>query len=275
MKKSTSRSISRTSLTKKRVSLKRRPSPLPDGAPLACAPDNEQGVVYLFSHLARRKYGLRVERVQAGFPDCIAYKDGKPVRIEFEFKSKNFKTHGHSGKRCDWIVCWEHNWPGVPKHLRVVELRRDFGQGFNVWFQPVTSGEYSEALAAIRSKSDSWSVPSLAMEGDLLLFYRTAPESCVRDVFRVASSVDHVKADWKKGLDYMAVIQRVCTLKAPLNLSQLKENRVLRNAGFVRGQMQGRPRATEYWPDLYRMIISLNPSVAAKLQKKFGPERVC
>lgn len=56
------------------------------------APDNEQGVVFLFSHLARKKFGLRVERVQTGFPDCIAYRGDKRIRIEFEFKSKNFKT---------------------------------------------------------------------------------------------------------------------------------------------------------------------------------------
>src|SRR5262249_43527073 len=42
---------------------------LPDRAPLDYAPDNEQGVIYLFSHLARKRFGLRIERVQAGFPD--------------------------------------------------------------------------------------------------------------------------------------------------------------------------------------------------------------
>src|SRR5262245_5209345 len=64
-------------MTKNRVSPTHR---LPDRAPLDYAPDNEQGVVYLFSHLARSRFGLRVERVQAGFPDCIAYRDGKRIR---------------------------------------------------------------------------------------------------------------------------------------------------------------------------------------------------
>jgi hypothetical protein len=95
------------------------------------------GGIYLFSHLARRRYGLHVEKVRAGFPDCIAYRQGKRVRIEFEFRSHNFCTHGHCLTDCDWIVCWIHDWPGVPSHIRVVELRKEFGLGFNVWFQPI------------------------------------------------------------------------------------------------------------------------------------------
>src|SRR6266508_4291573 len=54
-----------------------RAARLPDGAPLDYAPDNEQGVVYLFSHLARRRFGVRVERVQGGFPYCVAYLGSK------------------------------------------------------------------------------------------------------------------------------------------------------------------------------------------------------
>ena len=64
-------------------------------------PDNEQGVVYLFSHLARSRFGLRVARVQAGFPDCIAYQDGKRVRIEFAYRSRNFMVHRHKASGCD------------------------------------------------------------------------------------------------------------------------------------------------------------------------------
>src|ERR1700730_4271924 len=47
-------------------------------------------MIYLFSHLARRNFGLQVEKVRAGFPDCIAYRQGKPIRIEFEYRSRNF-----------------------------------------------------------------------------------------------------------------------------------------------------------------------------------------
>jgi hypothetical protein len=107
-----------------------------EGAPLRYAPNNEAGVVFLFSHLCKRMQ-VQVESIQSGFPDCIARQrvGGKErvIRIEFEYRSSNFRLHGHEAKRCDWIVCWEHDWPGVPKSLEVVELQRFFGNEFNVW----------------------------------------------------------------------------------------------------------------------------------------------
>lgn len=266
-------------MKKKQDSPEHRPSRLPDGSPLDYAPDNEQGVVFLFSHLARKKYGLRVERIHTGFPDCIAYQGTKRIRIEFEFKSRNFKTHGHVAKDCDWIVCWEHNWPDVPEHLQVEELRKQFGQGFNVWFQPVSliDGEnYADTLGT-RKLWNLWSVPSQAMVGDLLLYYRTVkcldPKSCVREIFRVVSPVEHVKkVHYKAGSDYMADIRLVCKLDAPLHFAQMREDKVVCSAGFIRGRMQGRYRATEYWPELYRMIVSRNPSIERVL-RKYGPDR--
>ena len=213
-----------------------RPALLPDGAPLDYAPDNEQGVVFLFSHLARTRFGLRVERVQGGFPDCVAYLGSKRVRIEFEYKSRNFQLHGHDKNKCDWIVCWIHNWPAVPPRLRVVELRKEFGLGFNVWFQPV-GPDYKDALAQTNFSS-SWSVPSQATEGDLLLFHRTSPDSYIRDVFRLTGQVRRLAAGYKPGKDWQGPIRRVCTLKAPLHFSELREHKVLTNAGFVRGQMR-------------------------------------
>jgi hypothetical protein len=45
------------------------------------------------------------------------------VRLEFEFKSRNFLAHRHDAKKCDVIVCWEDDWPDCP--LDVVELKRE------------------------------------------------------------------------------------------------------------------------------------------------------
>ncbi len=91
------------------------------------APVNEQGVVFLFGMIAR-ELGYVVEIVRAGFPDCEAKRQVKGragkwerVRIEFEFESRTFRSHGHDPDQCDVIVCWEHNWPDCP--LEVVELR--------------------------------------------------------------------------------------------------------------------------------------------------------
>jgi len=89
-------------------------------------PVNEQGVVFLFGMVAQ-ELGYSVEALQAGYPDCQAkfrIRGGlwKQARIEFEFESRNFKTHGHDPNNCDVIVCWKHNWQDCPSNLKVVEL---------------------------------------------------------------------------------------------------------------------------------------------------------
>ena len=90
------------------------------------APINEQGVVFLFGMVAR-ELGFVVENVRTGYPDCEAKRLIKPgnrwqkVRVEFEFKSRNFRDHGHDPRQCDLVVCWEHNWAECP--LEVLELK--------------------------------------------------------------------------------------------------------------------------------------------------------
>jgi hypothetical protein len=92
------------------------------------APINEQGVVFLFGMVS---YDLDfiVEAVHASYPDCeakrcIDRRKGRwqRVRIEFEFRSRTLKDHGHDPSGCDLIVCWEHNWAECS--LEVVELRK-------------------------------------------------------------------------------------------------------------------------------------------------------
>jgi hypothetical protein len=240
-------------------------------APMLYAPENELGVVFLFAHLAKR-WRLRIEEIQAKYPDCIAYQKiqgkEKKIRIEFEFKSKNFANHGHDPKKCDWIVCWEHNWTEAPNHLNIIELRREFGLGFNVWIMPVQE-PYRESLA--NSNRNFWSTPSQAHKGDLILFYFTNPEKSINYIHRLSENTKKVLAEWREGEDYMASIQKVCNLKSPIFLEDLHSHRVLKTAGFVRGQMQGRPNVTEYWTYLYDLIVRRNPIVKAKLMK-YSPE---
>lgn len=89
------------------------------------APINELGVVYLFGMVSRELRFL-IESVQSAYPDCHGKREIKngrwqPVRIEFEFKSRNFLEHGHDPDLCDLIVCWEDNWPESP--LEVLSLK--------------------------------------------------------------------------------------------------------------------------------------------------------
>lgn len=88
-------------------------------------PVNEQGVVFLFGMVAR-ELGFLVEAVGIGYPDCKAKQRDKKgyyreTNIEFEFKSINFRDHGHDPSECNLIVCWEHNWPECP--IQVIELK--------------------------------------------------------------------------------------------------------------------------------------------------------
>jgi len=258
-----------------------------EGASLHYAPQSELGVVFLFAGLYK-KYGLtRIDMMRPQFPDCIAYqKTGrgeKRVRIEFELRSKNFKLHKHSPRSCDWLVCWEDNWPDKPRGLRVVELCREFGLGRNIWIRPVTqrAGDriWKDKVSKVNYDS-RWSMPSKAHKGDLILFYLTSPDQCITDIFKVVGDVKVIanpawKRRWglKETRDYMAPARRVCKLKAPLFLSDMKEHPVLKTAGFMRGRMQGRPNVTEFWPILYKMIVSRNPSVRSKLAK-YAPEQV-
>jgi len=247
-----------------------RPEVLKD-ASLHYAPENEQGVVFLFAEWARRRR-IRVDRIGTGFPDCIAYApaDGKErrIRIEFEFRSRSFHTHRHDPGKCDWLVCWEDNWPSAPAGLRVIELRREYGLGFNVWIQPVEAWRKDELNSVRRS---TWSVAGRAHAGDLILFYLKMPEGCISQVWKLAENAKSRRAGWKPGKDVMASIQRIAVLKSPLFLEDFKRDRYLATAPFVRGSFQGRPNATEYWPELRELILDRNPSLKKVLGSYASP----
>ena len=279
----------KTTFMKRHPARNTRPEIL-EGASLQYAPENEFGVVFLFAKLAR-KWRLVVEKIRAAFPDCVAYQKvggkDKRVLIEFEFRSKSAKLHGHDLKKCDWIVCWEHNWPQIPKHLQVIELKREFGLGLNVWVMAV-DGPYKEILSRAKSNAN-WTVPGRAHVGDLLVFYHRHPDRCIKDIFRVNGpsreerahfhkNVNYYrslpgKANTKRKYDVFAPIKRVCALRSPIFWEDLKRDKFLKTAGFVRAQMQGRPMATEHWPFLYDLIIRRNPSVVQKLSK-YDPEKL-
>ncbi|MFL6314910.1 MAG: homing endonuclease associated repeat-containing protein [Terriglobales bacterium] len=98
--------------------------------PMIHGPINENGVLYLFGTVSDR-LGFVVTLIQGAFPDCYAMRlvdvdRWQPVKIEFEYESRNFLRHLHDPKGCDIIVCWKHNWPECP--LEVIELSKIVGQ---------------------------------------------------------------------------------------------------------------------------------------------------
>lgn len=92
---------------------------------LVYGPTNENGVIFLFSKITE-DLDMVIEEIKPGFPDCIGRRSTRKgrwerVRIEFEYKSSNFKKPKHNPAGCDIIICWEHDWRDCP--LEVIELR--------------------------------------------------------------------------------------------------------------------------------------------------------
>lgn len=89
-------------------------------------PTNEQGVVFLFGMISR-ELGFTIEGVWVEFPDCEAKRivnrttgEQQQVKIEFEYRSREFEKHVHEAQKCDLIVCWKDNWKDCP--IEVLEL---------------------------------------------------------------------------------------------------------------------------------------------------------
>ncbi|MFM7052760.1 MAG: EVE domain-containing protein, partial [Planctomycetota bacterium] len=240
------------------------------------APVNEMGVVCLFTDWAR-KHQVRIDTVRAAFPDCIAWvKAGgqeQQVRIEFEFRSRNFRTHKHDPAGCDWIVCWEHDWADCPESLRVLELRKEYGLGFNVWIQPVsndTEDRYSTYLSETETECN-WTVASQAHEGDLVLFYHSTPRKEIADIFRISGPLmmdgdEDRGVSWnKRKRDWFADLVRVARLESPVTLMHMKKHRALKDAGWIRNNLISRAKVTVDWVFLRELVIERNPELEASL----------
>jgi hypothetical protein len=250
-----------------------RPLPLKN-APLQYAPENELGVVFLFSQIAKRLQ-FRIEKIRAAYPDCIAYRHAgdreKRVMIEFEYRSSNFRSHKHDAAKCDCIVCWHHDWTGVPSHLEVIELKRFFGTPFKVWIQGAVKDQ--QHWLDDRAKM-TWALSSRVTQGDLLLMYRGSPACKIADVFRYTGrTLKPGQAGWREGQANYGSIERVCKLDAPIFLEDLRNHKVLKTSSFVRMNMQGRGLlVSEYWPYLHSMMHERNPS-ARKVLARYAPEK--
>ena len=92
-------------------------------------PRSEIEVVFLFGllydHLLEyMELPFVVTEINDAFPDCEAINTstGNVVHIEFELKSSHYTSHRHPLDGCDYIVCWEDDWPGSP--IPVVSLKK-------------------------------------------------------------------------------------------------------------------------------------------------------
>lgn len=263
-------------------------SELLQGAPLRYAPNNEMGVVFLFSHLCRRMQ-LHIESIQAGFPDCIALQrvGGKErrIRIEFEFRSSSFRAHGHQPDGCDWIVCWEHDWPDAPEHLKIVELRDYFDHGFNVW---VDVGQSQKEWPARGTHSFGKRVS----KGDLVFFYEGGESKWLRQVYRVGAPAPREQQGREPAPStlrtnyvfcgdavfgtpsyrHVHLMRRVCVLDPPLQMKSLTKKNLAAVKDATFSQKHNR-RVTEHWWLLYELLGRRYPELASAFEP-YSPSRV-
>jgi hypothetical protein len=99
---------------------------------LRFAPVNKLGVIYLFAMISY-ELGFLIDSIKTEFPHCEGKRcfdkennQWENIRIEFEYKSSDFKTHGYDDNDCDMIVCWTHDWKECA--LEVLELRTTIEQ---------------------------------------------------------------------------------------------------------------------------------------------------
>lgn len=225
---------------------------------MAYAPTNEQGVVYLFGRLAPR-LGFHVEVVQTAFPDCIARRNGKTCRIEFEFRASSYRVHPPTA---DVIVCWDNDWDHRPKkfqHLEIIDLKRYVGALPRVF--AVGCDENVRGHVVDKGAFLDWSVPRNAQAGDLVVMYRKKPASEIRDLWIVRGPFYEQK-NW--GLQ--TTLRRLVRLDTPVKYEDLKTEPTTRGLSIMRKQFQGKSDITLGWPHILALILKRNPKSKKQLR---------
>ena len=255
------------------------------------APENELGVVFLFSKVARRLGFVEIDRIQPQFPDCYAIrkttKGTARTWIEFEFKSRSFSVHipqlSSLTPRKGLVVCWEHNWPECERHAEVVELRELLGFGRRVWIQNTRPTHQPEldTIPYRKTSNFQWTVAPRARPGDIVLMYRAGTPAEARrndadvNLLQSIANVFLVKSRPRpdKRWGHQAEVAQVAVLEHPLRLAQMRSDAILKDAPFVRASMLGRWDATLYWYRLYNLLVKLNPKAAYRLER-FAPDKL-
>lgn len=94
-----------------------------EDVPFKYQPSCEQEVVFAFGFIAKR-LGFEIEDIGTAFPDCKGKHNGKKVKIEFEYRTRDFIMHKHPANGCDLIVCWENN--AKIQKPKVISLKKHF-----------------------------------------------------------------------------------------------------------------------------------------------------
>jgi hypothetical protein len=185
-----------------------------------------------------------------------------------------------------FVVCWEHNWPECEDYAEVIDLRAIVEQGPRIWLQS-TLPEYQSEMDLLPHHavaSRTWTVSPRAKKGDLIMMWRAGSKTAARNwdvpleqLQSFTNVIEVASAPVKKrdGFIRSAAVRRIANLENPLRWGAIRVDPVLRNAPFVRAQMQGQWDVTPYWWRLYSMLVQLNPSLKTNRRfNAFDPKRL-
>jgi len=125
----------------------------PDG-PLWTSPPTMSRASSSCSRMSSSSVRPSVERVQAGYPDCVAYQNGKRVRNRIRVSLPELRVHRHDPRSA--IGSSAGLMTGLPsRSASSHELRREFGLASTSG--SVQSAEYFEGPLGC-SEGDPWSI---------------------------------------------------------------------------------------------------------------------
>ncbi len=89
---------------------------------------NEQFVVAIFMKLNEKLGFPKIINIRTSYPDCeVENSKGEIKFIEFEFMSSGFLHHKDLADRCDYVVCWDHDykekWLSIFPNIEVLAFK--------------------------------------------------------------------------------------------------------------------------------------------------------
>lgn len=234
-------------------------------------PRNEAGVIILFTLRMKQLHFSGIVRTQGRFPDCVARRRGENVNLEFEYKSKTFKAHGHLkklGQRKCTVVCWGDNWQNPPKNIKIISLSRELGLSNRVRLTHAKQERSIRFLDTSPKKTCDWSMPAGTRKGDLLIVWRSGRnQSRFQDIFQALGD-----ATPKYGFSGWGKCRIISHLRNPVTMQDIRNHKELGKSPMVKSAffMGSNKELTPYWTWLYQLTVERNPEVRRVL-KRFSP----
>lgn len=179
-------------------------------------------------------------------------------------------------KEVNEIICWEDNWPPskrglLRKHKVAIVAIKEHHEisGFerNVWFHVIKKPYHESYMDYLLKGPKKGDLPchKSAKKGDLLLDYFGAPLSYIKGIELLTSDAYPSK---RGNFKYRAKVRRIAVLNKEIHMDKMRSERSLVGAFFFKqGALMGPPRVTEYWPQLSKLILRMNPQVKSKISK--------